>query len=64
MFAKDKRKKKESNRQKRVDYPLQVGGVSLPQVEEFKYLRVLFTREGKMEREKGVLKGRSGQCLQ
>ncbi|KAK7922730.1 hypothetical protein WMY93_009632 [Mugilogobius chulae] len=31
--------------------PLQVGGESLPQVEEFKYLGVLFTSEGRMERE-------------
>ncbi|KAK7913154.1 hypothetical protein WMY93_013365 [Mugilogobius chulae] len=29
----------------------QVGGESLPQVEEFKYLGVLFTSEGRMERE-------------
>ncbi|KAI3377132.1 hypothetical protein L3Q82_000325 [Scortum barcoo] len=31
--------------------PLQVGGEVLPQVEEFKYLGVLFTSEGKIERE-------------
>ncbi len=36
---------------KRVACPLQVGGVLLPQVEEFKYLGVLFTSEGGMERE-------------
>ncbi|KAI3370903.1 hypothetical protein L3Q82_007412 [Scortum barcoo] len=36
---------------KRVACPLQVGGEVLPQVEEFKYLGVLFTSEGKMERE-------------
>ena len=36
---------------KRVDCSLQVGRESLPQVEELKYLRVLFTSEGKMERE-------------
>ncbi|KAI3370818.1 hypothetical protein L3Q82_007344 [Scortum barcoo] len=37
---------------KRVACPLQVGGEVLPQVEEFKYLSgVLFTSEGKMERE-------------
>ncbi|KAL1262168.1 hypothetical protein QQF64_007433 [Cirrhinus molitorella] len=36
---------------KRVVCRLQVGRVSLPQVEEFKYLGVLFTSEGKMERE-------------
>ncbi|KAI3371780.1 hypothetical protein L3Q82_024339 [Scortum barcoo] len=39
-----------SNR-KRVACPLRVGGEVLPQVEEFKYLGVLFTSEGKMERE-------------
>ncbi|KAI3359375.1 hypothetical protein L3Q82_002875 [Scortum barcoo] len=37
--------------QKRVACPLRVGGEVLPQVEEFKYLGVLFTSEGKMERE-------------
>ncbi|MDF4355550.1 hypothetical protein P3445_23995, partial [Vibrio parahaemolyticus] len=37
--------------QKRVDCPLQVGGEVLPQVEEFKYLGILFTSEGRMERE-------------
>ena len=37
--------------QKRVNCPLWVGGESLPQVEEFRYLEVLFTREGRMERE-------------
>ncbi len=36
---------------KKVAWPLQVGGVFLPQVEEFKYLGVLFTSEGRMERE-------------
>ncbi|KAK7884420.1 hypothetical protein WMY93_027543 [Mugilogobius chulae] len=36
---------------KKVPCPLQVGGESLPQVEEFKYLGVLFTSEGKMEHE-------------
>ena len=35
---------------KRVDCPLGVRGEPFPQVEEFKYLRVLFTSEGKMER--------------
>ncbi|KAI3375624.1 hypothetical protein L3Q82_003939 [Scortum barcoo] len=35
---------------KRVACPLQVGGEVLPQVEEFKYLGVLFTSEGKIER--------------
>ena len=33
-----------------MDCPLQVRKESLPQVEEFKYLEVLFTSEGKMER--------------
>ncbi|KAI3355289.1 hypothetical protein L3Q82_018144 [Scortum barcoo] len=36
---------------KRVACPFQVGGEVLPQVEEFKYLGVLFTSEGKIERE-------------
>ncbi|XP_051789808.1 uncharacterized protein LOC127529636 [Erpetoichthys calabaricus] len=36
---------------KRVECPLRVGGEILPQVEEFKYLGVLFTSEGRMERE-------------
>ncbi|KAI3377171.1 hypothetical protein L3Q82_009083 [Scortum barcoo] len=36
---------------KRVVCPLWVSGEVLPQVEEFKYLGVLFTSEGKMERE-------------
>ncbi|KAI3351691.1 hypothetical protein L3Q82_020526, partial [Scortum barcoo] len=36
---------------KRVACPLRVGGEVLPQVEEFKYLWVLFMSEGKMQRE-------------
>ncbi|KAK3530195.1 hypothetical protein QTP86_018065 [Hemibagrus guttatus] len=36
---------------KKVACTLQVGGEVLPQVEEFKYLRVLFTSEEKMDRE-------------
>ncbi|KAK3512666.1 hypothetical protein QTP70_020883 [Hemibagrus guttatus] len=36
---------------KKVACNLQVGGELLPQVEEFKYLRVLFTSEGRMDRE-------------
>ncbi len=36
---------------KRVDCPLRVGEELLPQVEEFKDLKVLFTSEGKMEQE-------------
>ncbi|WP_411913715.1 RNA-directed DNA polymerase [Vibrio sp. Y159] len=34
---------------KRVDCPLQVRGEVLPQVEEFKYLGILFMSEGRME---------------
>ncbi|KAI3368113.1 hypothetical protein L3Q82_007840 [Scortum barcoo] len=40
-----------SRPEKGVACPLQVGGEVLPQVEEFKYLGVLFTSEGKIERE-------------
>ena len=47
--------------QKRVDCPLQVGGESLPQVEEFKYLEVLFRVKGKWS---GRLMDRSGQRQQ
>ena len=36
---------------KRVECTLWVGDEILPQVEEFKYLGVLFTSEGRMERE-------------
>ncbi|KAK3508205.1 hypothetical protein QTP70_017467 [Hemibagrus guttatus] len=36
---------------KKVACTLQVGGEVLPQVEQFKYLRVLFTSEGRMDRE-------------
>ncbi|KAK3529276.1 hypothetical protein QTP70_024824 [Hemibagrus guttatus] len=36
---------------KKVVCTLQVGGEALPQVEEFKYLKVLFTSEGRMDRE-------------
>ncbi|KAK3506410.1 hypothetical protein QTP70_009330 [Hemibagrus guttatus] len=36
---------------KKVVCTLQVGGEVLPQVEEFKYLGVLFTSEGRMDRE-------------
>ncbi|KAK3568587.1 hypothetical protein QTP86_009401 [Hemibagrus guttatus] len=36
---------------KKVAFTLQVGGEFLPQVEEFKYLGVLFTSEGRMDRE-------------
>ncbi|CAL9687123.1 unnamed protein product [Knipowitschia caucasica] len=36
---------------KKVPCPLQVGGEVLPQVEEFKYLGVLFMSEGRMEHE-------------
>ncbi|TKS65499.1 putative uncharacterized transposon-derived protein [Collichthys lucidus] len=37
--------------QRRVECSLRVGDEILPQVEEFKYLGVLFTSEGRMERE-------------
>ncbi|TWW75368.1 hypothetical protein D4764_13G0000300 [Takifugu flavidus] len=37
--------------QKKVECLLQVGEEVLPQVEEFKYLGILFTSEGRMERE-------------
>uniref|UniRef100_A0A8C5HXV3 protein-glutamine gamma-glutamyltransferase n=1 Tax=Gouania willdenowi TaxID=441366 RepID=A0A8C5HXV3_GOUWI len=37
--------------QKKVECLLRVGDEVLPQAEEFKYLRVLFTSEGRMERE-------------
>ncbi len=36
---------------KMVVYSLWTGSELLPQAKEFKYLRVLFTSEGKMERE-------------
>uniref|UniRef100_A0A3B3BLN8 Reverse transcriptase domain-containing protein n=2 Tax=Oryzias melastigma TaxID=30732 RepID=A0A3B3BLN8_ORYME len=36
---------------RKVVCPLSVGGVRLPQVEEFKYLGVLFTSDGRSERE-------------
>ena len=36
---------------KKVACSLRVGGEFLPQVEEFKYLGVLFMSEGRMERE-------------
>ena len=36
---------------KRMDCPLQVGEELLPQVKELKYLGVLFTSEGEIERE-------------
>jgi len=36
---------------KMVDCSLRVGNELLPQAKEFKYLRVLFTSEGRMERE-------------
>ena len=36
---------------KRVECSLRVGNEILPQVKEFKYLGVLFTSEGRMERE-------------
>ncbi|KAL3968400.1 triosephosphate isomerase (TIM) [Sarotherodon galilaeus] len=38
-------------RRKRVEFPLQVGDEFLPQVEEFKYLGVLFMSDGRRELE-------------
>ncbi|KAI3351447.1 hypothetical protein L3Q82_020304 [Scortum barcoo] len=49
---------------KRVDCPLRVGEEFLPQVEEFKYLGVLFTSEGKMEREMDRRIGAASAVLQ
>ena len=40
--------------QKRVDCLLQVGGESLFQVEEFKYLGIMFMSEGKMDLDKRI----------
>ena len=47
-----------------MDCPLQVGNESLPQVKEFKYLRVLFSSEGTMECEMGRRIGAAGAVLQ
>ncbi|KAI3365904.1 hypothetical protein L3Q82_000734 [Scortum barcoo] len=47
---------------KRVVCPLRVSGEVLPQVEEFKYLGVLFTSEGKMEREIDRRIGAAASC--
>jgi len=47
---------------KRVACPLQVGGEILPQAEEFKYLGVLFTSEGRMEQEIDRQIGASFKC--
>ncbi|KAL3043760.1 hypothetical protein OYC64_003589 [Pagothenia borchgrevinki] len=49
---------------KPMDCPLQVGNESLPQVKEFKYLGVLFSSEGTMEREMGRRIGAAGAVLQ
>uniref|UniRef100_A0A8P4KHH4 Reverse transcriptase domain-containing protein n=1 Tax=Dicentrarchus labrax TaxID=13489 RepID=A0A8P4KHH4_DICLA len=49
---------------KPVDCLLRVGSESLPQVKEFKYLRVLFTSEGRMEQEIGRRIGAAGAVLQ
>ncbi|TWW62408.1 hypothetical protein D4764_04G0010550 [Takifugu flavidus] len=43
--------KSESMARKKVECLLRVGEEVLPQVEELKYLRILFTSEGRMERE-------------
>ena len=45
---------------KRVDCPIKVRGELLPQVEEYKYLGVFFTSEGKMEQE---IDGQIGAAL-
>lgn len=47
---------------KRVDFPVQVGEELLPQVDEFKYLGILFMSEGK--KWSGRLIDGRGQCLQ
>ncbi|KAF7642469.1 hypothetical protein LDENG_00257460 [Lucifuga dentata] len=49
---------------KKVDCSLQVRGKSLPQTEEFKYLGVLFTSEGRMEREIDRRIGAASKVLQ
>ncbi|KAK5881282.1 hypothetical protein CesoFtcFv8_022100 [Champsocephalus esox] len=49
---------------KPMDCPLQVGNESLPQVKEFKYLWVLFSSKGTMEREMGWRIGAAGAVLQ
>ena len=43
---------------------LRVGDEILPQVEEFKYLGVLFTSEGRMEREIGRWIGAASAVMQ
>ena len=47
----------------RVECSLRVGNEILPQVEEFKYLGVLFTSEGRMEREIGRRTGAASAVL-
>ncbi|KAK5873269.1 hypothetical protein PBY51_018325 [Eleginops maclovinus] len=47
-----------------MDCPLQVGNEALPHVKEFKYLGVLFSSEGTMEREMGRRIGAAGAVLQ
>ncbi|XP_070399338.1 uncharacterized protein [Nothobranchius furzeri] len=49
---------------KRVACPLRVEGEALPQVEEFKYLRVLFTSEGRRDREIGRRIGSASAVMQ
>ncbi|KAK3543983.1 hypothetical protein QTP70_032745, partial [Hemibagrus guttatus] len=48
---------------KKVACTLQVGGEVLPQVEEFKYLGVLFTSEGRMDREIDRRIGAAGSVM-
>ena len=42
---------------------LQVGGVSLKQVEKFKYLGVAFTSNGKQDKELNILSGKSSAVM-
>lgn len=44
--------------------PLQLGGELLPQAKEFKYLRVLFTSDGKVGREMDMWFGEASAALQ
>ncbi|KAK0145331.1 putative uncharacterized transposon-derived protein F52C9.6 [Merluccius polli] len=50
-------------KRKRVECTLRVGDEILPQVEEFKYLGVLFTSEGRMEREINRLIGAASAVM-
>ena len=50
--------------QKMVEFPLQLGGELLPQAKDLKYLRVLFTSDGKVEREIDRWFGEASAALQ